>query len=86
MLLPGQKDNYETVTVNARVCSQRQRWQESKGSCRWQEGYSIGYFEKEIKKDKPSRLHARRQMLKVFYGVTSVPKGAAGKKEEHSGS
>ena len=37
--------------------------------------------EKEIKKDKPSRLHARRQMLKVFYGVTSVPKDAKGKKK-----
>ena len=24
--------------------------------------------EKEIKKDMPSRLHARRQMLKVLYG------------------
>ena len=29
--------------------------------------------EKEIKKDLPSRLHARRQMLKVLYPVTEVP-------------
>ena len=36
--------------------------------------------EKEIKKDMPSRLHARRQMLKVLYGVTEVPAAAAGKK------
>ena len=28
---------------------------------------------KTIKKDKPSRLHARRQMLKVFYPVTEAP-------------
>ena len=28
----------------------------------------------------PSRLHARRQMLKVLYPVTEVPADAAGKK------
>ena len=36
--------------------------------------------EKTIKKDSPSRLHARRQMLKVLYPVTAVPEEAAGKK------
>lgn len=36
--------------------------------------------EKEIKKDLPSRLHARRQMLKVLYPVVEVPQEAAGKK------
>ncbi len=37
--------------------------------------------EKEIKKDLPSRLHARRQMLKVLLPVTSVPGEAAGRKK-----
>ena len=37
--------------------------------------------EKEIKKDKASRLHARRQMLKVLYDVTDVPTARAGKKK-----
>ena len=36
--------------------------------------------EKEIKKDLPSRLHARRQMAKVFYPVTEVPKTGKGRK------
>ena len=36
--------------------------------------------QKEIKKDRPSRLHARRQMLKVFYPITEVPKEGAGRK------
>ena len=36
---------------------------------------------KEIKKDKPSRLHARRQMLKVLYDVTEVPAAKAGRKK-----
>ena len=37
--------------------------------------------QKEIKKDSPSRLHARRQMLKVFYPVKEVPVKAAGRKK-----
>ena len=37
--------------------------------------------EKEIKKDKPSRLHARRQMLRVLYPVTEVPAQRAGRKK-----
>ncbi|MBD5497183.1 MAG: 50S ribosomal protein L17 [Lachnospiraceae bacterium] len=37
--------------------------------------------EKEIKKDMPSRLHARHQMLKVLNPVTEVPTTNAGKKK-----
>ena len=37
--------------------------------------------ERKIKKDLPSRLHARRQMNKVLYSVTSVPAENAGKKK-----
>ncbi len=36
--------------------------------------------EKEIKKDLPSRLHARRQILRVLYPVTEVPEKNAGRK------
>ena len=36
--------------------------------------------EKEIKKDLPSRLHARHQLLKVLYPVTEVPATNAGRK------
>lgn len=38
--------------------------------------------EKEIKKDLPSRLNARRQMLKTLYPVTEVPTKNAGKKRD----
>ena len=47
------------------------------------DGKKLTKFEtasKEIKKDKPSRLHARRQMLKVLYPITEVPAENAGKK------
>ncbi len=37
--------------------------------------------EKEIKKDMPSRLHARRQILKVLYPVKEVPTTPAGRKK-----
>ena len=36
---------------------------------------------KRVKKDLPSRLHARKQMDKVLYTVTEVPTAAAGKKK-----
>ena len=35
---------------------------------------------KEIKKDLPSRMHARRQLLKTLYPVTEVPAEKAGRK------
>ena len=37
--------------------------------------------EKTIKKDMPSRLHARRQMLKVLYPVKEVPTEGAKRKK-----
>lgn len=37
--------------------------------------------EKEIKKDLPSRLHARSQMMKVLYPVKEVPNTPAGRKK-----
>ena len=36
---------------------------------------------KEIKKDLPSRMHARRQLLKTLYPVTEVPTENAGRKK-----
>ena len=36
--------------------------------------------DKTIKKDLPSRLLARRQMLQILYPVTEVPKELAGRK------
>lgn len=37
--------------------------------------------EKEIKKDMPSRLHARSQIMKVLYPVKEVPSTSAGRKK-----
>lgn len=74
-------DNYETVKVTAKVArkdADGKRVKEEK------DGKKVTVYdevEKEIKKDLPSRLHARRQMLKVLYPVTEVPAEAAGRKK-----
>lgn len=76
-----EKDNYETVKVNAKV---PQKDADGKNIKQEVDGKKVNVYdtvEKEIKKDKPSRLHARRQMLKVFYGVTEVPTSNKGKKK-----
>ncbi len=36
--------------------------------------------EREVKKDRPSRLHAKRQMRKILYPVTDVPAEGKGRK------
>lgn len=98
-----EKDNYETVTVTAKVArkdkdgnrvkqivhkdtkevlSETHRDKDGK-ILRIENGVTVTVYdevEKEIKKDLPSRLHARHQMLKVLNPVTDVPAAAAGKK------
>ncbi len=38
-------------------------------------------MDRTIKVDMPSRLHARREILKVLYSVTEVPKDGRGRKK-----
>ena len=67
-----EKDNFDTVKVTAKVAKKDA------------DGKKVTVYEeveKEIKKDRPSRLHARRQMLKVLYNVTEVPTAKAGRKK-----
>ena len=75
-----EKDNFETVKVTAKV---PRKDKDGKRVKEVVDGKKVTVFdevEKEIKKDLPSRLHARRQMLKVLYDVTEVPTKAAGRK------
>ena len=44
------------------------------------EAYLYDTVEKEVKRDSATKLAARKQMNKVLYVVTDVPKEAAGKK------
>lgn len=75
-----EKDNFETVTVTAKVARKDKDGKRVKEVVDGKKVTVYDEVEKEIKKDMPSRLHARRQMLKVLYGVTEVPAAAAGKK------
>lgn len=75
-----EKDNFEEVTVKAKVARKDKDGKRVKEVVDGKKVTVYDEVEKEIKKDMPSRLHARRQMLKVLYGVTEVPAAAAGKK------
>ena len=76
-----EKDNFETVKVSAKV---PRKDKDGKRVKEVKDGKKVTLYdtvEKEIKKDMPSRLHARRQMLRVLYPVTEVPSAAAGRKK-----
>ena len=75
-----EKDNFDEVTVQAKVARKDKDGKRVKEVVDGKKVTVYDEVEKEIKKDMPSRLHARRQMLKVLYGVTEVPTQAAGKK------
>ena len=76
-----EKDNFETVTVDAKVAKKDENGKRVKEVV---DGKKVAVYEtvqKEIKKDLPSRLHARRQMLKVLYPVKEVPTEGAKRKK-----
>ena len=77
-----EKDNYETVTVTAKAA---RKDADGKRVKEVKDGKKVTVYDevqKEIKKDAPSRLHARRKMMKVFYPVTDVPTSNKGKKKK----
>ncbi len=89
-----EKDNFDTVTVNAKVARKDQNGKRVKEVV---DGKRVTVYdevekeikkrdvfdtvEKSIKKDKPSRLHARRKMYAYLYDITEVPAENAGKKK-----
>ena len=76
-----EKDNFETVTVTAKVARKDADGKRVKEVVDGKKVTVYDEVEKTIKKDKPSRLHARREMLKVLYTVKEVPTEAAGRKK-----
>jgi len=75
-----EKDNFEEVTVQAKVAKKDKDGKRVKEVVNGKKVTVYDEVEKTIKKDKPSRLHARREMLKVLYSVKEVPSEAAAKK------
>jgi len=76
-----EKDNFETVTVTAKVPKKDSDGKRVKEVVDGKKVTVYDEVQKEIKKDASSRLHARRQMMKVFYPVTEVPNENKGKKK-----
>ena len=75
-----EKDEYDEVTVTAKV---PRKDKDGKRVKEVVDGKKVTVYdeqEKTIKKDRPSRLHARRQMMKVFYPVKEVPAEGKGRK------
>ena len=75
-----EKDNFEMVKVTAKVPRKDKDGKRVKEVVDGKKLTVYDEVEKEIKKDRPSRLHARRQMLKTLVPVTEVPAENAGKK------
>ena len=71
-----EKDNFEEVTIKAKVAKKDAEGKRVKEVVDGKKVTVYEEVEKTIKKDNPSRLHARRQMLKVLYPVTEVPTAA----------
>ena len=72
-----EKDNFDEVTIKAKVARKDKDGKRVKEVVNGKRVTIYDEVDKTIKKDRPSRLHARRQMLKVLYPVTYVPKEAA---------
>ena len=64
-----EKDNFEEVTVTAKVPRKDKDGKRVKEVVDGKKVTVYDEVEKTIKKDSASRLHARRQMLKVLYKV-----------------
>ncbi|MCD7738897.1 MAG: 50S ribosomal protein L17 [Lachnospiraceae bacterium] len=75
-----EKDNYETVTVAAKVPERDKDGKRVKEVVDGKKVTKYTTVDKEIKKDLPSRMVARRKMLKVLNPVTVVPESNKGKK------
>jgi ribosomal protein L17 len=74
-----EKDNFDEVTVVAKVA---RKDKDGKNVKEVVDGKKVTVYDEEqktIKKDQPSRLHARRQMNKALYDVTE---NATGKKKD----
>jgi Ribosomal protein L17 len=76
-----ERDNFETVTVTAKVARKDKDGKRVKEVVNGKKVAVFDEVQKTIKKDSATRLHARRQMLKFLYPITEVPKELPGRKK-----
>ncbi len=67
-----EKDNFDEVTVQAKVARKDKDGKRVKEIVDGKKVTVYDTVDKKIKKDQPSRLHARREMLKVLYPVKTA--------------
>ena len=75
-------NNYDTVKVTAKVARKDKDGKRVKEVVDGKKQTVYDEVEKEIKKDQPSRLHARRQMQKTLFTITEAPAEIKGRKKE----
>jgi len=68
-----EKDNFDEVTVQAKVAKKDANGKNVKEVVNGKRVTVFETVEKQIKKDRPSRLVARRRILSYLYPVTEVP-------------
>ena len=64
-----EKDNFDEIKVTAKVAKKDKDGKRIKEVVDGKKVTQYDEVEKTVKKDQPSRLHARRQMLKVLFPV-----------------
>ena len=67
-----EKDNFDEVSVQAKVARKDKDGKRVKEVVDGKKVTVYDTVDKTIKKDQPSRLHARREMLKVLYPVKTA--------------
>ena len=67
------KDDYEEVTVQAKVARKDKDGKRVKEVVDGKRVTVFDTVEKKVKKDSPARLHARRQLMRYLYPVVEVP-------------
>ena len=80
-LAAKEKDNYEVVTVKAKVARKDANGKRIREVVDGKRVCVFDEVDKEVKKDSPSRLHARRQLMRYLYPVVEVPEDGKGKRK-----
>lgn len=75
-----EKDNFTEVTVTQKVPKKTADGKRVKEVVDGKKVVQYENVEKVIKKDSPTKLNARREMLKVLYPVTEVPTKVSGRR------
>ena len=78
------KDDYEEVTVQAKVARKDKDGKRVKEVVDGKRVTVFDTVDKKVKKDSPARLHARRQLMRYLYPVVEVPADGKGRKKNSS--